>query len=313
MNKKPAQETFSVFEFFKKYPDEESARQYFQNILWGDNLECPHCNSKKVVVCKDHKPMPYHCASCRKYFSVRTNTVLAESRLPLQTWLLAIYILTSSSKGISSVKLAEYLGITQKSAWFLAHRIRETWLKKQSGDGDSDKLKGIVEVDETYIGGKEENKHSFKKLHQEHHKGKTVVMGMLERGGDVKAVVIANTESSTLCYNIRNHVQEGSNIYTDCHAGYRKLHEYNHASIKHSVGEYVRNQVYTNGIESFWSLLKRAYIGVYHYMSSKHLQRYVNEFAGRFNGKKVSLTMNIERVITNSLNKQLTYKRLINA
>ena len=154
MIKKPEQENFNIFEFFKKYPYKDSARQYFQSILWGDKLECPHCNSKKVVECKDHKPMPYHCAGCRKYFSVRNNTVLAESRLPLQTWLLAIYILTSSSKGISSVKLAEYLGITQKSAWFLAHRIRETWLKKQIGDDDSDKLKGTVEIDETFIGGK---------------------------------------------------------------------------------------------------------------------------------------------------------------
>ncbi len=157
-------ETFGLFDFFKKFPDEEAVRQYFEGRRWISGKYCPHCGSADVVEVKDHKPMPYRCKVCRKHFSVRTDTVLEESRLPLQKWLMAMYMMTMARKGIPSIQMARELGITQKSAWFLAQRIREAFLSTQtSGSDGGGSLSGEAEADETYIGGKEKNKHASKK------------------------------------------------------------------------------------------------------------------------------------------------------
>jgi transposase-like protein len=303
-------ETISLYKFFKKFPDEESSRKYFEGKRWKDGINCAHCGSLSTSECKDHKPMPYRCRSCRKHFSIRTGTILEESRLPLQKWLMAIYMMTTARKGIPSTQMAKELGVTQKTAWFLAQRIRETWISKNSGNGGD--MGPIVEIDETFIGGKEKNKHSHKKLHAGRGAtGKTPVMGIIERNGIVRAFPIKGTESAELQGAIIENVKTGSTVYTDCHRSYVGMTGYKHEAVKHSVGEYVRGQAHTNGIESFWALLKRGYYGIYHHMSEKHLHRYVNEFSFRHNTAKVGTMIFIEITIEKMINCRLTYKDLI--
>lgn len=299
-------ETPSLYEFLEKFPNEKSAVAFFENRRWGNQLYCPHCGSLSVSNVPDGKPMPYRCKDCRKHFSVRTGTVLAESKIPLHKWLMAIYLLHTARKGVSSIQMSKEIGVTQKTAWFLNHRIREA-MKRNGG-----LFSGEVEVDESYIGGKESNRHAAKrKAVGRGTAGKQAVLGIHQRDGATWAFPIDGTDRVQLQSAIVENVKRGATVYTDSHSGYDELKGYNHFSVAHSVGEYVREQIHTNGIESFWSLLKRGYVGIYHQMSVKHLYRYVNEFSYRHTGRREDMMDCICATVNGMIGQRLSYQELI--
>ena len=297
----------NLIELFERFPNEESARQWLENIRWPDSeRHCPFCASKRTYHIECEQPMPYRCRDCRKYFSVRTDMVMERSKVPLQKWVIAIYLISSAKKGMSSVALGNALGVTQKTAWFMAQRIREGW------DLGTEKLTGPCEVDEVYIGGREKNKHADKKLRAGRGTvGKVPVLGVKQRQGAVFAMPVDSTALETLTQFVLSAVEEGEIVYSDEHGGYNDLHLYfDHDFVKHKAREYVRDDVHTNNIESFWALFRRGYHGTYHQMSPKHLHRYVNEFAGRQNARGVAVDVQMALLVKGMEGRRLTYKEL---
>ena len=299
----------SLAEVTARYPDDASAEAWFAAGRWPDGPRCPRCGGGDVVPVPSRRPQPWRCRSCRRYHSVRTGTVMEGSNLGCRTWLLAIYLLCTGLKSVSSMKLHRDLGVTQKTAWHLAHRVREAW------GGERDLFTEVVEVDESYFGGRRKNMPARKRreLTGRGAVGKAVVAGVVERGtGRVSAAVVGDTRAPTLQGFVRERVEAGSVLYSDEHRSYIGLGaDYAHEAVVHGVGEYVREQTHVNGVESFWAGLKRGYVGTFHKVSHKHLDRYVREFAGRHNARPRD-TADMMRALARGMEgRRLRYRDLI--
>ena len=295
----------SLLELAEMFPDEDAAREWFEARIWPDGRKCPRCGSERTHYAS-HKRCPYRCTDCRAYFSVKTGTLMEQSNLPLRKWVFAIYLELTSLKGVSSLKLHRDIGVTQTTAWFMLHRIRAAFRSDQEPP-----FKGPVEFDETYVGGKERSKHAAKKLGQAAMAAKTVVAGARDRAtGKITARVIPATNKASLQPFVVEHTQAGATVYTDAHSGYDGLPGVDHHTVNHSVSEYVRGMAHTNGVESFWSMLKRGLTGVYHQVSAKHLQAYVDEYAGRHNIRDLDTIDQMSTVARRMSGKRLSYRQL---
>ena len=288
----------TLAQFAGHFNNEEACRKHFETIRFAKGDFCPHCKHNKIMRFADG--LRYRCHKCKRDFTIKTGTLFGESKIPMQKWFIAIYLLTTSKKGISSISLAEQVGVTQKTAWFMDMRIREA-LKQSKG-----KLLGVVEVDETYLGGKHNRKYGFQK--------KAAIMGMTERGGKIRAMQIPDRQTHTVLNQVTKNVHKQAYLMTDDAGVYRKLVKvgyFKHSSVKHGKRHWVRGDVHTNSIESFWALFKRNYHGTYHSMSKKHLQKYIDEVVFRFNNREAGMAGKFDLVTTKVAKRgKISYKAL---
>ena len=296
-------ETLTLVEAVQQFTDERKVEQMFIQARWPDGIACYCCGSVKVARRNSYGPAAFRCGDCGKCFSVKSGTVMQGSNLPLSKWALAAYLMTTQVKGVSSMQLHRALGVTQKTAWHLAHRIRKA-LESEHG-----LFAGPVEVDETYVGGKVKNRHAWHKKNLPV-KPKTIVAGIKDRAtNQVVVKVVPDTTKHTLQGFIRKHVKPGAQVFTDEAKAYQGLP--NHSTVCHSKGQYAVGDVSTNGIEGFWSMLKRGIMGAYHYISPKHTERYAVEFAERHNLRPFGFWEQVRRIMSGMVNKRLRYKDLI--
>jgi transposase-like protein len=293
-------------EMMQTFSDEKVCRAYMEQMRWDGNPVCPHCGEGKPYKLKDGKT--YRCVSktCKKDFTVTVGTIFENSKVPLSTWFAAIYLCTAHKKGISSLQLHRDLGVTQKTAWFILHRVRLLM-----GKPDTGQLDNTVEIDETYVGGKfaNMNRGRRKKFQESGKDNKIPVMGFVERDGNARLTVIGESSFKQM---VRKNVKNTATVVTDTHLSYQGLSlEYaDHGTVNHSRSEYKRGIYYTNSVEGFFSCLKRSIYGIYHSVSPKHLQRYCHETGYRYNTRKIK---DKERFVLTLKNTEgrLKYKNLI--
>lgn len=291
------------------FPDEKSYIEYLEQIHWKDGVVSPFDKTSKVYALSNHR---YMCKNTQKIFNVKTASIFENTKLSLRKWFMAIWLVLSNKKGISSLQLSRDLSVTQKTAWYLLQRIRFCL-----DSGNESYLDTEVEADETFVGGKNKNRHASKKVENSQgrsFKDKTPVLGMVQRKGGVVAKVIKNTSKAEITPLVSYYIHNSATLYTDEWHGYNDVKKlYNHFFVDHSKGQYADGDIYTNTIEGFWTLLKRGYIGIYHYMSRKHLQKYVDEFVFRYNTRKMGDSNRFNMLLGRTHGYTMIYKDLVAA
>lgn len=294
-----------LLDFFK---DDETSKAYYEQLRWGSTPACPHCgNAGKIY--RTNRGFKCGEKTCLKKFSVISGTIFENTKISLRLWFAAMYLISTSKKGVSSLELAEQLGVTQKTAWFINHRIREMLT-----DSHTDQFTDVVQIDETLVGGKNKNRHADKKhRNSQGASTKTVVFGARGLNGKIRTLVIPNTEINTILPVMNEWIEKGAIMVTDEARQYKKSLDVDffHVSVNHTDGQYVNGAFTTNSIENFWSTFKRGIIGIYHYVSPKHLQRYATEFEYRYNNREDSGVTKFNTALIGADLKRLTYNNLI--
>ena len=299
-------EVKSLLDAVRYFSDLNACFRYMLGIKFPDgNVTCPHCSGEKIGLINSRRMLQCKSPNCRKQFSAKVGTIFEDSPLGLDKWFVAVWCIANDKNGISSCELARALGTTQKTAWFMLHRIRSAMSTKTFK-----KLSGEVESDETFIGGAGQNMHVSKRRKGRGAVGKAIIQGLLERGGEFRGAVVCDTTRETLCGQVKKHVETGASIYTDAAPSYASLRDtYIHEIVDHAKC-YVRGRVHTNGLENFWSCLKRTIHGTYVHVAPFHLFRYLAEQTYRYNARKLTDAMRFRRVMLAVAGKRLTYREL---
>ena len=299
----------SLIELAAMFPTEEAATEWFESVVWADGRVCGHCTSDDTYEVKSGKPMPYRCRTCKRYFGVKTGTVMAQSPLSLRQWVYAIYLDCASLRGISAMALHRSIDVCYKTAWFVQQRVREAF----AAEGPPVPFAGPVEVDETYVGGKARNMHARVRRERITGRGgvdKTSVVGARDRAtGQVAATVVESVDGATLRGFVDDRAAASSKVYTDGASAYRG--RASHEAVHHSVGEYVRGKAHTNGVESFWAALKRGIEASFFHISPKHAQRYVDEFCWRHNIRDQDTINQMRDLVARMVGRRIMYRELV--
>ena len=307
---RPTRKGISLPKLMRLFPDDATAEKWFEGERWPEGRCCPSCGSTNYREISTRKPMPYRCRDCRGYFSVRKGTIMHGSHLGYQTWAIAIYLHVTSPKGYAALRLHRDLEIRYPTAWYLLHRIREVHNTPLGQFADA----GPMEYDETFIGGSNKTRHRHKRVKKGElgFWGRSVLVGAKDRKtGFVQARIVENTDRKTLSFFVHDTSSRGATIYTDDHPAYRFARRREHTAVVHSKGNYVTGDAHTNGIESMWALFKRSYHGIYHHMSKKHLQRYVDEFTGKYNLRNLDTLDQMAAIARAMDGKRLPYTHLV--
>ena len=298
------------------FHDAEKARTWLEARLWPQGAVCPKCGvvgEATLMKGKTTRPGLYQCNACREPFTITVGTIYERSHVPLNKWLGATYLMMSSKKGMSALQIGRMIGVTYKTAWFMCHRIRESLRDGHPGPlGGSGK---VVEADETYVGGREKNRHANKRLGDRGGVMKEPVVALVERGGRVRSQHVRDVNSKTLRPILLEQIDAASHVMTDTARMYPHIgtHFAQHSMVNHTINEYVRGDAYTNTVESYFAILKRGIFGTFHHVSPQHLKRYVGEFDFRYNERKALGVSDAERFsksIGGIVGKRLTYRRI---